>query len=148
MDLLTRLQTDMKTAMKAGEKDRLTVIRMLISDVKNIDLNPAKPTAEQVVEAYAKKLKKSAEEYEKIGRTKEVETLKSEIDIVEGYLPKKLTKAETEPLVDAFLATNAFTEKDAGRATGAFMKQHADGTQGILDAGVVNPLIRQKLAGK
>ncbi|HEX8323660.1 MAG TPA: GatB/YqeY domain-containing protein [Tepidisphaeraceae bacterium] len=148
MDLLTRLQTDMKTAMKAGEKDRLTVIRMLISDVKNIDLNPAKPTAEQVVEAYAKKLKKSAEEYEKIGRTGEVATLKSEIDIVESYLPKKLSAEETAPLVDAFLAANSFTEKDAGRATGAFMKQHADGANGIVDAGVVNPLIRQKLAGK
>ncbi|MGC4033389.1 MAG: GatB/YqeY domain-containing protein [Tepidisphaeraceae bacterium] len=143
-DLLTRLQTDMKTAMKAGEKDRLQVIRMLISEVKNIDLNPAKPTAEQAVEAYAKKLKKSAEEFEKIGRAEEVAKLKAETEQVEAYLPKKLSAAETEPLVDAFLAANAFTEKDAGRATGAFMKQHA----GQVDAGIVNPLIRQKLAGK
>lgn len=145
MDLLTRLQTDMKTAMKAGEKDRLTVIRMLISDVKNIDLNPAKPTAEQVVEAYAKKLKKSAEEWQKIGREQEVATLKSEIAIVEEYLPKKASAEETEQLVDAFLAANTYTEKDAGRATGAFMKQHAAQQ---VDASVASPLIRQKLAGK
>lgn len=145
MDLLTRLQTDMKTAMKAGEKDRLQVIRMLISEVKNIDLNPAKPTAEQAVEAYAKKLKKSAEEFEKIGRTEEVAKLKAETAQVEEYLPKKLSAQETSPLIDAFLAANpAFTEKDAGRATGAFMKQHA----GVVDAGIVNPLIRAKLAGK
>jgi uncharacterized protein YqeY len=58
---------------------------MLISDVKNIDLNPAKPTAEQVVEAYAKKLKKSVEEWQKIGRDAEVATLRSEIAIVESY---------------------------------------------------------------
>ena len=47
MSLLSRLQDDMKLAMKAGEKDRLTVIRMLISDVKNIDLQPNKITEEQ-----------------------------------------------------------------------------------------------------
>lgn len=144
MDLLTRLQTDMKTAMKAGEKDRLLVIRMLISEVKNIDLNPAKPTAEQAVEAYAKKLRKSAEEFEKIGRTEEVSKLKTELTQVEEYLPKKLSAEETGPLVDAFLASNTFTEKDAGRATGQFMKQYA----GVADAGIVNPLIRAKLAGK
>ena len=144
MDLLTRLQTDMKTAMKAGEKDRLMVIRTLISEVKNIDLNPAKPTAEQAVEAYAKKLKKSVEEYEKVGRGEQAAPMKAEIAWAEAYLPKKLSAAETGPLVDAFLAANPFTEKDAGRATGAFMKQHA----GQVDAGIVSPLIRQKLAGK
>lgn len=144
MELLAQLQNDMKTAMKAGEKDRLTVIRMLISEVKNIDLNPAKPTPQQVVEAYAKKLKKSAEEYEKIGRQGEVDTLKSEIAIVESYLPKKLSQDETAPLVDAFLAGSTYTEKDAGRATGMFMKQHG----GQVDAGVASGLIRQKLAGK
>ena len=46
MDLQTRLTEDMKTAMKSGQKDRLMVIRMLLSDVKNIDLMPNKPTAE------------------------------------------------------------------------------------------------------
>jgi len=45
MELLQRLQEDMKTAMKSGEKARLSVIRMLLSDVKNIDLAP-KPTTD------------------------------------------------------------------------------------------------------
>jgi hypothetical protein len=44
MYLLARLQEDMKTALKAGQKDRLLVIRMLISDVKNVDLMPGKPS--------------------------------------------------------------------------------------------------------
>ena len=69
MALLTKLQEDMKLAMKAGQKERLGVIRMLLSDVKNIDLNPVKPTAEQAVEAYAKKLRKSVEEYDKPGKS-------------------------------------------------------------------------------
>lgn len=144
MDLLARLQEDMKAALKAGQKDRLTVIRMLISDVKNIDLQPNRPTPEQAVEAYNKKLKKSLEEYEKIGRSEEAAKLREEIAIVESYLPKKLSPDETEKLVDAFLAANTFTEKDAGRATGLFMKQHG----GTVDAAIVNPLLRAKLVGK
>src|SRR3954462_6047423 len=103
MDLLTRLQDDMKAAMKKGEKDRLGVIRMLISDVKNIDLMPNKPTAEQVVEAYAKKLRKSQEEYQKLGKPAGADKLKGEAGIVDEYLPKKASAEETEKLVDAFL---------------------------------------------
>jgi uncharacterized protein YqeY len=144
MELLARLQDDMKTAMKTGQKDRLGVIRMLISDVKNIDLQPSKPSAQQAVEAYSKKLKKSLEEYEKLGRAEEVAKLKSEIAIVEEYLPKKASKEETEALIDAFLAQNAHTEKDVGKAMGAFLKQHS----GNVDPGIVNPMLRAKLAGK
>jgi uncharacterized protein YqeY len=144
MSLLERLTEDMKTAMKSGQKERLGVIRMLLSDVKNIDLNPQKPTAEQAVAAYAKKLRKSMEEYEKYGKADEVTKLKSEIAIVEEYLPKKASAEETTTLVDQFLAQNSFTEKQVGQAIGAFMKAH--GQQ--VDPGTANQLIKQKLTGK
>ena len=144
MDLLTRLQDDMKAAMKSGQKDRLGVIRMLLSDVKNIDLDPRKPTAEDAVGAYAKKLRKAMEEYEKIGRADEVAKLKSEIAVVDEYLPKKASPEETERLVDAFLSGKTFTEKQVGQAMGAFMKEHG----GRVDSGQVNALIRKRLAGK
>ena len=144
MDLRTRLTDDMKAALKAGQKDRLGVIRMLLSDVKNIDLDPRKPTAEEAVAAYAKKLRKSQEEYQKLGRPAEAEKLAAEIRVVEEYLPKKASPEETARLVDQFLAGQSFTEKQAGQAMGAFMKQH--GQQ--VDPAVVNPLIRQRLVGK
>ncbi len=144
MSLLERLTADMKASMKAGQKDRLTVIRMVLSDVKNIDLMPSKPTEEQVVEAYAKKLRKSREEYEKLGKADEVKALDFEIGVVEEYLPKKLSRDETAALVDQFLAANTFTEKQAGQATGAFMKQH--GQQ--VEPGIASALIRERLAGK
>ena len=141
MDLLTRLTEDMKTALKSGQKDRLGVIRMLLSDVKNIDLDPRKPTAEQVVEAYGKKLRKSQEEYQKLGKSDEVAKLSAEIAVVDEYVPKKASREDTEKLVDAFLASNAFTPKDMGKAMGAFMKQHG----GNVDAGTANQLIKAKL---
>jgi uncharacterized protein YqeY len=144
MDLLTRLQDDMKAAMKSGQKDRLGVIRMLISDVKNIDLDPRKPTAEDAVNAYAKKLRKSLEEYEKIGKADEAAKLRAEIAVVDEYLPKKAGRDETEKLVDAFLAGKSFNEKQVGQAMGAFMKAHG----GQVDAGVANQLIKQRLTGK
>ena len=141
MDLATRLHEDMKAAMKAGDRDRLGVIRMLLSDVRNIDLDPRKPTAEQAVEAYAKKLRKSREEYQKIGKTEEAAKLGAEVAVAESYLPQKAGREETERLVDAFLAANPFTAKQAGQAMGAFMKQHG----GAVDAGTVNQVLRAKL---
>jgi uncharacterized protein len=144
MELLNRLTDDMKTAMKSGQKDRLSVIRMLLSDVKNIDLMPNKPTAEQVVEAYGKKLRKSMDEYEKIGKPDEVAKLKTELAVVEEYLPKKASSEDTERLVDEFLSKNSFTEKQMGQAMGAFIKAH--GAQ--IDKAKANELLRQKLAGK
>jgi uncharacterized protein YqeY len=134
----------MKAAMKSGQKDRLSVIRMLLSDVKNVDLAPKPTTAEEAVASYGKKLRKSIEEYEKLGKADEVAKLKFEIGVVNEYLPKRASAEETAKLVADFLAKNAFTEKDAGKATGAFMKAHG----GQVEPGLVNPLIRKALAGK
>jgi len=144
MSVLSRLQEDMKTAMKAGQKDRLGVIRMLLSDVKNIDLGPQKLTEEQAVSAYAKKLRKSIEEYEKIGRGEEVTKLKAELAVVEEYLPKKASQEDTARLVEEFLSHNTLTEKQLGQAMGAFMKVYG----GQVDAGAANVLLRQRLTGK
>ena len=142
MDLVSRLQEDMKTALKAGQKERLGVIRMLLSDAKTADLR--KQTPEEAVSAYAKKLVKSQEEMQKYGKTAEAEQLKKEMEIVQEYMPKKASTEDTGRLVDEFLAKNSFTEKDFGRAMGAFMKAH--GAQ--VDPGAANQLLKQKLAGK
>ena len=109
MDLVSRLQEDMKTALKGGQKERLGVIRMILSDAKTADLR--KQTPEEAVAAYAKKLAKSQEEFQKYGKTAEVEQLKAELAIVQEYLPKKASAEDTAKLVDEFLAKNSFTEK-------------------------------------
>ncbi len=144
MELLAKLQQDMKAAMKAGQKDRLSVIRMLISDVKNVDLMPGKPTPEQAVEAYGKKLRKSIEEYQKLNQAAAVEKLRFEVAVVDEYLPKRASAEETAKLVESFLAANQFTEKQFGQAMGAFMKQH--GQQ--VEAATASRLLREKFSGK
>lgn len=117
---------------------------MLLSDVKNIDLVPKKLTEEETVAAYGKKLRKSIEEYEKLGKPAEVAQLRSELAVVEEYLPKKASAEETEKLVEAFLAQHAFTEKQMGQAMGMFMKAH--GQQ--IDPALANGAIKRLLAGK
>lgn len=144
MELQTKLQEDMKLAMKSGQKERLGVIRMLLSDVRMIDLAPQPTTAEQAVAAYGKRLRKSLEEYEKLGKSVEVAKLKAEIAIVDEYLPKKASVHVTEQLVDDFLKDNAYTEKQFGQAMGAFMKLHG----GQVDAGQAGGLLKKKLAGR
>ena len=142
MDLQAKLQDDMKAALKAGQKDRLQVIRMLLSDVKTVDLMPGKPTPLAVVEAYAKKLRKSVEEYDRLGKPDEVAKLRAEIAVVDEYLPKRASAEETDALVAAFLAGKGFTDKQAGQATGAFMKAHG----AAVDAGLASAAIRKRLA--
>jgi len=144
MSLLARLQEDMKIAMKAGNKNRLGVIRMLISDVKNIDLQPKKLSEEDTVAAYAKKLRKSVEEYEKLNKPDEVSKLKAEIAIVDEYLPKKASADETDRLVEQFLASNSFTDKQMGQAMGMFMKAHG----AAVDPALANAALKKRLTGK
>jgi len=144
MELQERLHEDMKTALKAGQKDRLGVIRMLLSDVKNIDLAPKPTTAEDAVAAYGKKLRKSLEEYQKLGKPDEVQKLTFEISVVDEYLPKKASTEQTEKLVHDFLAKNSFTEKQFGQAMGAFMKAHGSS----VDPAQANQLLKKGLAGK
>jgi uncharacterized protein YqeY len=144
MELLAKLQEDMKSAMKSGQKDRLSVIRMLISDVKIIDLAPKPTTAVEAVAAYGKRLRKSLEEFEKLGKQDEVQKLRFEISVVDEYLPKRASAEETEKLVNEFLSKNTFTEKQLGQAMGAFMKAHGS----AVEPSVANQLLRKGLSGK
>lgn len=144
MDLQAKLQEDMKAAMKAGQKDRLLIIRTLLSEVKNVGIVGTATSGEQAIEQYAKKLRKGAEEYEKLGKPDEATRFKNELSIVEEYLPKKASAEDTERLVNEFLAANTFTEKQLGQAMGKFMKEHGS----KVDPGAANALLKHKLTGK
>ena len=144
-DLISRLQSDMKLAMKAGDRPRLDAIRMMLSEAKNADLQKPPSTPEKMVEAHVKRLRKGREEYERLGKPEEVAKLEQELAVVSEYLPKQASAEETAKLVAAFLAEHAeLTAADAGRATGMFMKQHA----GRVEPGMASARIREGLAGR
>lgn len=102
--MLDKLQAAMKQAMLAKEADRLSVIRMLISEVKNEAFTTQKKrTADEVVTAYLKKLTKAKEEF--ASSAEFVAKVEAEIKIVSEFLPKALTEEDIRKLIaEAHLA--------------------------------------------
>ena len=142
-ETLTTLREDMKAAMRAGEKKKLEVVRMLIAEVQQGELSNQKP--DKVVAGYHKKLKKARDEYDKLGEANRVAALDEELEILAKYVPDAPDAAATGRIVDDYLAANPdLGPGDVGRAMGGLMKQ----AKGQIDAGEANKLLREKLASR
>lgn len=142
MELLEQLRSDMKDAMRSGEKDRLEVIRMLIAEVQSGEMQSSPQPADKVVAGYHKRLKKSRDEYDKLGEADRVAAIDKELAVVDKYVPDAPSPEKTVELVDAFLAANEnLGSGDIGRAMGQLMKQHP----GQLDPGAANKRLREVL---
>lgn len=119
MNLKERVTEELKSAMKAQDKLRTSVLRMILADIKIADTS-GKPKDQidyvDVARGYCKKLKKSREEYEKLHLPEKVKELDGEIAIVEEYLPKQLSDDEIRKIVNEVVATNKFTAKEVGVA--------------------------------
>jgi len=103
MSIKDMLNQDMKAALKAGEKERLSVIRMAKSAILYAEKEKLHELDDdEIIEVLfreTKKRKKDIEEYERLGKTETVESLKKEIAILSSYLPQQLTDEEVEELV-------------------------------------------------
>jgi hypothetical protein len=132
----------MKTAMKAGDKVRTSVLRMLLSDIQYTEL--AGQEALDGVVAYAKKLEKSIEEFRRVGRHEEVARIEAEHRIVAEFLPQKLSEAQMETLVDqAIVSEKIASMKDAGRAMKKIMGEHGK----EVDGRKIQEMLKKKLGG-
>ncbi|MEF2154942.1 GatB/YqeY domain-containing protein [Luteimonas sp. FXH3W] len=147
MSLKTQLTDDMKTAMKAGEKARLAVIRLINADIKRrevderIELDDAQVLA--VLEKMVKQRKDSISQFEAAGRTDLADIEKAEMAVIEAYLPAKMSEAEIQVAVDAAIAaTGATAPADMGKVMGALKPQLA----GKADMGLVSQLIKKSLS--
>lgn len=145
--LFERLQGDMKTAMKAREKEKLGVLRMLISKVKDaaIDDPAAKEDAsvESILTKYAKQRLDGAEEARKAEREDLVASEQAEYEMVKAYLPEALSDEELETLVtEVIAAEGASSMKDMGKVVKACMAQAGARAEG----GRVSAVVKQKLA--
>ena len=136
-----RIQEAMKAAMKAGQKQRVGVLRMLIAEINNAELAGNDPAA--AVAAYGKRLGKSIAEYDKLGEADRVEQLKAEYAVVSEYLPQKLSDEQLQALVERTIAEEHLeSAKDMGRGMKAIMSTH--GPQ--VDGQKVMELLKQKLS--
>lgn len=136
----------MKTAMKARDKEKLTVIRMLKSSIQNEQIKLGKELNDEeeltVLSREMKQRKDSLTEFEKANREDLVEKVKAEIAIVEKYMPEQLTQEElTAIITDAIQQTGATSMKEFGKIMGAVMPK----VKGKADGSQVNMIAKQLL---
>ncbi len=147
MSLKEKITEDMKSAMRAGEKERLATIRMILAAIKQrevderIQLDDSQVLA--AVEKMIKQRKEAIAQFESGGRADLVAKESAEIAILQGYLPAQLSEAEIGSLIAAAIAsTGASSIKDMGKVMGVVKAQ----AQGRADMGKVSALIKQKLS--
>ncbi|MGJ4803502.1 GatB/YqeY domain-containing protein [Luteimonas sp. SDU82] len=148
MTLKQQLTDDMKAAMKAGEKDRLGVIRLINAAIKQrevderIQLDDAAVLA--VLEKMLKQRKDSVTQFEAAGRDDLVAIERAEIEVIQAYLPAQLDEAQIAAAIDSAIAqTGASGPADMGKLMGVLKPALA----GQADMGLVSKLVKQKLAG-
>jgi uncharacterized protein YqeY len=146
--LKERITEDMKTAMRASDKERLSTIRMLQAAIKQrevderITLDDAQVIA--VVEKMIKQRKESIAQFEQGGRADLAAREKAEIELLQVYLPAQLSDAEIDALIkDAIATTGATSIKDMGKVMGAVKGKAA----GRADMGAVSTRIKAALSG-
>ena len=146
MSIKGRLQDDMKAALRAGEKSRLSVIRMALAAIKQVEVDERASLDEAACQAVLQKMVKQRREAAAQYRDGQREDLASaeeaEIKVLEGYLPEPLSPAELEQLVSEVLTeTGASTLKDMGRVMGAIKARAGAGA----DMSAVSTLVRGRL---
>ena len=148
MSLKERLTEDMKQAMKEKEvgKFRLSVIRMVRANIKNVEIDRKQELSEdEVLDVLAREVKMrrdSMEEFKKANRLDLVESLEQEIAILMGYLPEQLTEAEVRTLVESDVAeTQAVSPKEMGKVMAVLMPK----VKGRADGKLVNTIVREML---
>ncbi len=149
----TELTNAMKEAMKAKDQLTLDTVRMVLAKIKDQDIN-ARSSGNQdgisdgeiasLLQNMVKQRQESAKMYRDGNRPELADKEDSEIKVIEGYLPKQLSDAEVQKVVEEIIAsTGAASIKDMGKVMGELKASYA----GQLDMGKAGVVIKQKLAG-
>ena len=148
MTLRQQLTEDMKTAMRAGDKHRLGVIRLMLAAVKQrevderIELDDVQVLA--TLEKMLKQRRDSVSQFDAAGREDLSSIERAEMAVIETYLPTKLDDAEIDALVAAAIAsTGASSPRDMGKVVAA-VKEKAVGR---ADMAIVSAKVKARLAG-
>jgi uncharacterized protein YqeY len=141
-----KLGEDMKVAMKAGDKLRLSVVRMLMSELKNEKIAKGAELDEaaerRVLSSYAKKRKEAMDAARAGGREEIAQREQQELDITMSYLPRQLSDDELRVVVKKHIETSGASGKDA---FGAVMKLVMADVGGQADGKVISSLVRELL---
>ncbi|SFN10936.1 GatB/YqeY domain-containing protein [Dokdonella immobilis] len=145
--LKARITDDMKAAMRAGEKDRLGVIRLILAALKQrevderIELDDAQVLG--ILEKMLKQRRDSIEQYTAANREDLAAVERAEVEVIQTYLPTPLSSAELEAIVSKAIAdTGATSAREMGKVIGLVKPQ----VTGRADMGQVSELIKARLA--
>jgi uncharacterized protein len=146
-----KFSSELKAAIKAGEKRRVDTIRMIMAALKDKDIEArgqGKAVSGEDILALLQKMVKSRKEsleiYEKAGRADLATRESEEIAIIQSFLPNQMSEAEVEQAIAAAIAeTGAASIKDMGRVVGALKGTYA----GRMDFGKASTLVKAKLGG-
>lgn len=148
MSLKARIQEDMKTAMRGGDKRRLGIVRLILAAIKQrevderIELDDVQVTV--VLDKMLKQRRESLSQYEQAGRADLAEQEQYEMEVVQAYLPQPLSPAEIDALIgQAITETGASGIKDMGKVMALLKPQ----LQGRADMSAVSGQIKAKLGG-
>lgn len=152
MDLRSRISDALKIAMKAKEADRLSTLRLINAAIKDRDIalrgegGDAGVDDAEVLMILGKMVKQrheSARAYEEGGRVELAEKERAEIGVIEEFLPRQLSPAETEKAIKAAIAeTDASSIRDMGKVMGTLKAKYT----GQMDFGAVGPMIKDRLS--
>ena len=142
-----QLQKDMIAAMKSGDKELLSVIRMVKSQIQLDEIASKKEaTDDEVISVISKQIKMrkdSITEFEKGNRQDLIDKTNSEIELLKRYLPEQLDEATLNKIIDeTMIKVDATTSNDIGK----LMKELIPLVKGKADMGLVNTIIKSKLS--
>jgi uncharacterized protein YqeY len=149
MSLKDRIQQDMQAALRAGDKARLSVLRMALAGIKQREVDTRRPLddagVQSVIERMIKQGRDSASQYRDGGRQDLVDKEEAEIRVLQTYLPQPLSDSELDSLItEAVEAAGAMSVKDLGKVM-AIIKTRAAGR---VDMGEVSARVRAVLAAE
>jgi uncharacterized protein len=141
MAVLAQIQDDVRTAMKARDRERAGALRMIV-DVLQQDAKLGKGDEVAVLQRERKKRVEAAEAYEKAGRAEQAGAERFEAELIEGYLPQQLSDEELAQLVAAAVEeTGASEQRQMGQVMSALMPKLG----GRADGKRVSAAVRAKL---
>lgn len=146
-DLSSQLSKDIITAMKAGEADKVTALRMLSAAIKQIEVDSnTELDNEAVITILRKELKKrqdSSAQYKTANRADLAEKEDFEIKLIEAYLPAQMSADQVKEKVSSLLQAQGLSEKkDFGRAMGVVMKELGSSADGNVVKQAVNDYLK------
>lgn len=145
--LFSRLQDEMKAAMKSGDKDRLSTIRMLISEIKKVQIDSKKELSDEeiisILQKYIKQRKEAFTQYEQAGRKDLAEKELKEIEIVQQFLPPPLSEDELMKIVEETIKElGASSIKDMGKVVKATLEK----VKGRAEGSLISKIVKEKLS--